>query len=42
VVVGKVDGRERIVWVPGFSFPEQLLLTNGGGPGLMLEHRVRG
>ena len=42
VVIGERNGKERIVWVPGFSFPEQLLLTNGSGPGLMLEHRARG
>jgi tRNA(Ile)-lysidine synthase len=41
VVVGESGGDEQIVWVPGFAFPEQLLLTNGGGPGLMMEHRVR-
>jgi tRNA(Ile)-lysidine synthase len=41
VVVGESGGDEQIVWVPGFAFPEQLLLTNAGGPGLMMEHRVR-
>ena len=41
VVVGDKDTNDQIVWVPGFAFPERLLLTNGGGPGLMLEHRVR-
>ncbi len=42
VVVGEVDGMEHIVWVPGFAFPEQLLVTNGSGVGLKLEHRLRG
>jgi len=42
VVVTEVGGGEQIVWVPGFAFPEQFLLPNGNGPGLMLEHRARG
>lgn len=39
VVVGDAGGSECIVWVPGFAFPEQLLLSSGSGPGLRLEHR---
>jgi tRNA(Ile)-lysidine synthase len=38
VVVGE---EEEIVWVPGFAFPERLLLNRAGNEGLVLEHRVR-
>ena len=41
VVVGETDGREQIVWVPGFAFPEALLLTNGSSAGLSLEYRIQ-
>ena len=41
VVVGAAEGKERIVWVPGFSYPEQLLVTKKSSAGLRLEYRVR-
>ena len=39
VVVGDANGKEQIVWVPGFAFPEQLLVTNGRKGGLKMEYR---
>jgi tRNA(Ile)-lysidine synthase len=42
VVVTEVDGAEQIVWVPGFEYPEQFLLTNDDGNGLTLEHVSQG
>lgn len=41
VVVGEVKGSEHIVWVPGFAFPEALMVTNGCGAGMKLEYRIR-
>lgn len=39
VVLGKAKGKEQIVWVPGFAFPEELLVTHGRGGGLKIEFR---
>lgn len=41
VIVADIGGTERIVWVPGFAYADEFLLTNGSGRGLRLEHRIR-